>query len=182
MLAQLLKRFSTKGEGVARTASNKSTSSKKAAGKSKAASPAQKRAAKQAAPAPAQPQIFDERTKCDITGVAVTLLGIVLFVAAVVPTDALITSFVSQLLHLCLGIGAYLLPFFLVAIGASCLVRIDKEGIPLRASVGLAMLFVAVLSLLALFTPETTPDATDNLFLADQLSARGGYIGAGIAW
>ena len=182
MLAQLLKRFSTKGEGVARTASNKSTSSKKAAGKSKAASPAQKRAAKQAAPAPAKPQIFDERTKRDITGVAVTLLGIVLFVAAVVPTDALITSFVSQLLHLCLGIGAYLLPFFLVAIGASCLVRIDKEGIPLRASVGLAMLFVAVLSLLALFTPETTPDATDNLFLADQLSARGGYIGAGIAW
>ena len=182
MLAQLLKRFSTKGEGVARTASNKSTSSKKAAGKSKAASPAQKRAAKQAAPAPAKTQIFDERTKRDITGVAVTLLGIVLFVAAVVPTDALITSFVSQLLHLCLGIGAYLLPFVLVAIGASCLVRIDKEGIPLRASVGLAMLFVAVLSLLALFTPETTPDATDNLFLADQLSARGGYIGAGIAW
>lgn len=167
---------------MARTASNKSTSSKKAAGKSKAASPAQKRAAKQAAPAPAQPQIFDERTKRDITGVVVTLLGIVLFVAAVVPTDALITSFVSQLLHLCLGIGVYLLPFFLVAIGASCLVRIDKEGIPLRASVGSAMLFVAVLSLLALFTPEATPDATDNLFLADQLSARGGYIGAGIAW
>lgn len=167
---------------MARTASNKSTSSKKAAGKSKAASPAQKRAAKQAAPAPAKTQIFDERTKRDITGVAVTLLGIVLFVAAVVPTDALITSFVSQLLHLCLGIGAYLLPFVLVAIGASCLVRIDKEGIPLRASVGSAMLFVAVLSLLALFTPETTPDATDNLFLADQLSARGGYIGAGIAW
>ena len=182
MLAQPQKRFSTKGEGVARTASNKSTSSKKAAGKSKAASPAQKRAAKQAAPAPAQPQIFDERTKRDITGVAVTLLGIVLFVAAVVPSDALITSFVSQLLHLCLGIGAYLLPFFLVAIGASCLVRIDKEGIPLRASVGLAMLFVAVLSLLALFTPEAAPDATDNLFLADQLSARGGYIGAGVAW
>ena len=182
MLAQLLKRFSTKGEGVARTASNKSTSSKKAAGKSKAASPAQKRAAKQAASLPAQPQIFDERTKRDITGVAVTLLGIVLFVAAVVPTDALITSFVSQLLHLCLGIGAYLLPFFLVAIGASCLVRIDKESIPLRASVGLAMLFVAVLSLLALFTPEAAPDATDNLFLVDQLSARGGYIGAGIAW
>ena len=92
---------------MARTASNKSTSSKKAdGGKSKAASPAQKRAAKQVVSAPAQPRIFDERTKRDITGVAVTLLGIVLFVAAVVPTDALITSFVSQLLHLCLGIGA----------------------------------------------------------------------------
>ena len=42
--------------------------------------------------------------------------------------------------------------------------------------------FLAVLSLLALFTPEAAPDATDNLFLADELSARGGYIGAGIAW
>ena len=68
---------------MARTASNKSTSSKKAdGGKSKAASPAQKRAAKQAASAPAQPRIFDERTKRDITGVAVTLLGIVLFAIA----------------------------------------------------------------------------------------------------
>ena len=43
-------------------------------------------------------------------------------------------------------------------------------------------MFVAALSLFSLFTPETTPDATDNLFLPAELTARGGYIGAAIAW
>ncbi len=177
----------TKGEGVARTASNKQSNKKAPAkktaqSKSKAASPAQKRAQK-STPAPQpEPRIFDERTKRDITGVVVALLGIVLFVAAVIPTDAVVTSFVSQALHLCLGLGAYLLPFFLVAIGAACLVRVEKQSIPVRVSLGLALVFVAALSLFSLFTPETTPDATDNLFLPEELTARGGYIGAAIAW
>ena len=177
----------TKGEGVARTASNKQSNKKAPAkktaqSKSKAASPAQKRAQK-SAPAPQpEPRIFDERTKRDITGVVVALLGIVLFVAAVIPTDAVVTSFVSQALHLCLGLGAYLLPFLLVAIGAACLVRVEKQSIPVRVSLGLALVLVAALSLFSLFTPETTPDATDNLFLPEELTARGGYIGASIAW
>ena len=174
---------------MARTATNKQSAKKAPAKKSaqakqKAASPAQKRAGKKAAATAPQPEprILDERTKRDITGVVVALLGIVLFVAAVVPTNAVITSFVSQALHLCLGLGAYLLPFVLVAIGAACLVRVDKEGIPLRVSIGLAMVFTALLSLLALFTPEAAPDATDNLFLPAELAARGGYLGAGVAW
>ena len=174
---------------MARTASNKQSAKKAPAKKStqskqKAASPAQKRAGKKAAapqPQP-EPRVFDERTKRDITGVVVSVLGVVLFVAAVIPTDAVITSFVSQALHLCLGLGAYLLPFVLVAIGAACLVRVEKEGVPLRVGIGLAMVFVALLSLLALFTPEAAPDATDNLFIPSELAARGGYLGAGIAW
>ena len=142
----------TKGEGVARTASNKQSNKKASAkktaqSKSKAASPAQKRAQKSAPTPQPEPRIFDERTKRDITGVVVALLGIVLFVAAVIPTDAVVTSFVSQALHLCLGLGAYLLPFFLVAIGAACLVRVEKKSIPVRVSLGLALVFVAALSL-----------------------------------
>ena len=174
---------------MARAASNKQSAKKAPAKKStqskqKAASPAQKKAGKKAAASQPQPEprIFDERTKRDITGVVVSLLGVVLFVAAVIPTNAVITSFVSQALHLCLGLGAYLLPFVLVAIGAACLVRVEKEGVPLRVGIGLAMVFVALLSLLALFTPEAAPDATDNLFIPSELAARGGYLGAGIAW
>ncbi len=129
-----------------------------------------------------QPKIFDERTTRDVTGVVVAVLGIVLFVAAVVPTDALLTSVASQALHLSFGIGAYILPFILVAVGASYLVRFDRERVSLRVGVGLSLVFVALLALLALFTPEVAPEACDNLFLADQLSARGGYVGAGIAW
>ena len=44
------------------------------------------------------------------------------------------------------------------------------------------MIFVAVLVLLALFTPESAPDAVDRLFVEAELVSRGGYVGAGIAW
>lgn len=165
------------------TAKPKPSSAAKSKGK--AASPAEKRA-KQAkgsrAQAAEEPRLFDERTRRDITGVAFAVLAVVLFVAAVLPTNAVVTSFVSSALHLTLGLGAYLLPFFLLVIGASFLARFDRERVPLRVAVGLVMIFVAVLTMLALFTPESAPDATDRLFLADELVARGGYVGAGVAW
>ena len=149
--------------------------------KGKAASPAEKRAkqAKGARPqATEEPRLLDERTRRDITGVAFAVLAVVLFVAAVLPTNAVVTSFVFTALHLSLGLGAYLLPFLLLIIGASFLARFDRE----RVAVGLVMIFVAALSLLALFTPESAPDSVDRLFLSDELAARGGYLGAGIAW
>ncbi|WP_101722533.1 FtsK/SpoIIIE family DNA translocase [Eggerthella timonensis] len=165
------------------TAKPKAASAAKSKGK--AASPAEKRA-KQAkgsrAQAAEEPRLFDERTRRDITGVAFAVLAVVLFVAAVLPTNAVVTSFVSTALHLTLGLGAYLLPFFLLVIGASFLARFDRERVPTRVAVGLVMIFVAVLAMLALFTPEPAPDSVDRLFLADELVARGGYVGAGIAW
>ncbi len=177
-MARSAQKNTTKSKGSANAKKPQSSRAKAASG-----SGTKRRAGSQAAPEKEQqPRIFDERTKRDVTGVCVSVLGIVLFVAAVVPTDALITSVTSQALHLSLGLGAYILPFFLVAVGASCLARINRERIPLRVTVGLAMVFVALLALLSLFTPQVTPDATDNLFLADQLACRGGYLGAGIAW
>ncbi|MEA5020251.1 MAG: DNA translocase FtsK 4TM domain-containing protein [Gordonibacter sp.] len=170
--------------------SNKSPKSSPAPkSKGRAASPAEKNARKNGAAASrAVPEdsrrIMDERTRRDITGVVFAVVAIALFVAAVMPTNAVVTSFVSTALHLVLGLGAYLLPFFLLVIGASFLVRFDRERVPARVSVGLVMIFVAVLVLLALFTPVSAGDqgAPAALFAADQLSARGGYIGAGIAW
>ena len=152
--------------------------------KGRAASPAEKQA-KKAGGGRAQAEdarLLDERTRRDITGVAFAVLAVVLFVAAVLPTNALVTSFISTALHLTLGLGAYLLPFLLLVVGASFLARFDRERVPLRVAVGLVMIFVAVLALLALFTPEGKPDATGLLFDADQLAARGGYVGAGLAW
>ncbi|WP_334098343.1 FtsK/SpoIIIE family DNA translocase [Gordonibacter pamelaeae] len=170
-------------------ASNKSKPSSAAKPKGKAASPAEKSARKgggkaaQAAPA-ADGHLIDERTRRDITGVAFAVAAVVLFVAAVMPTSAVVTSFVSTALHLTLGLGAYLLPFFLLVIGASFLVRFDRERVPARVSVGLVMILVAVLVLLALFTPLAPGEegAPAALFEPAQLSARGGYVGAGVAW
>lgn len=155
--------------------------------KARASSPAQKKQAQKGRASRAQtaaeePRLFDERTRRDITGVAISVLAVVLFVAAVLPSSAIVTSFVSSALHLTLGLGAYLLPFFLLVIGASFLARFDRERVPLRVAVGLVMIFVAVLALLALFTPQPAPDSTELLFEPGELAARGGYVGAGIAW
>ena len=168
--------------------SNKSKASSSVKSKSKAASPAEKSARKNGASKPARAvdddRLIDDRARRDIAGVAFAVAGVVLFVAAVMPTNALVTSLVSTALHLTLGLGAYLLPFFLIVVGASFLIRAGRERVPARVSVGLLMIMVAVLVLLALFTPvvagEDGPPAA--LFDPDQLAARGGYIGAGIAW
>lgn len=81
-----------------------------------------------------------------------------------------------------MGLGAYLLPFLLLAIGVSFLVRFDRERVPARVAVGLALVFFAVLVLLALFTPTPDPHDLSALFDHEQLAARGGYVGAGVAW
>lgn len=153
--------------------------------KGRASSPADKQVqrGKAAHGQPAEKvRVFDERTRRDITGVSFAVLAIVLFVAAVLPTNAVVTSFVSHWLHLIFGLGVYLLPFFLLVIGATFLARFERERVPLRVAVGLIMIFVAILALVALFTPASAPDATDQLFIESELVARGGYVGAGIAW
>ena len=174
---------------MARQSATASKSKAKASAPAKgkrASSPAEKGGRKGKAPKAAgdERRFFDDHARRDIAGVAFAVVAIVLFAAAVLPTEAVVTSFLSTALHLTLGLGAYLLPFFLLVIGASFLVRFDRERVPARVAVGLIMIFVAVLALLALFTPtapgEVGPPAA--LFDADQLAARGGYIGAGIAW
>ena len=153
----------------------------------RAASPAEKSARKagaKAAPAvDSADHLFDERTRRDITGVVFAILAVVLMVAAILPSDAVVTSFVSQALHLTFGLGAYLLPLFLLACGISFLVRFDRERVPTRIAVGLGLVFVALLTLLALTMPVGPEGgAPEQIFDPDQLTLRGGYIGAGIAW
>ena len=153
----------------------------------RAASPAEKSARKagaKAAPAvDSADHLFDERTRRDITGVVFAILAVVLMVAAILPSDAVVTSFVSQALHLTFGLGAYLLPLFLLACGISFLVRFDRERVPTRIAVGLGLVFVALLTLLALTMPvEPEGGAPEQIFDPDQLTLRGGDIGAGLAW
>ncbi|MEG1425127.1 MAG: DNA translocase FtsK [Raoultibacter sp.] len=126
-------------------------------------------------------RFFDDRTRHDIVGVVVAVFAVILFVTAVMTPDALVTTFVSQGLHLILGLGAYVLPFFLLIVGASFLIRFERERVPLRIVIGLSMIFVAGLVLMALFTPGAPADL-NLLFAPEQLVSRGGYIGAGIAW
>lgn len=165
---------------------NASTKRPSSPSRKRAASPAEKSAKKngrRVEPEVQDDRIFDERTRRDIAGVVFTVVAIVLFVAAVLPTDAVVTSFISQALHLTLGLGAYLLPLFLLACGITFLIRFEKERVPTRIAVGLALVFIALLTLLALTMPVGEQGgAPEHLFDPTQLSLRGGYIGAGIAW
>ncbi|WP_303250096.1 DNA translocase FtsK [uncultured Slackia sp.] len=133
------------------------------------------------APESAAPLIFDERTKRDIAGVAIAVAAVVLFVTAVLPPSGFITSALAEALHAALGVGAYVLPVLLAAVGACFLVRGETDALAVRMSVGFAMLFVAFETLLALFVPGADADAS-LLFGADALRSHGGYLGAGIAW
>lgn len=169
------------------TASNQKRSGSSASRpRQRAASPAEKNARKNGAKAAApstDARIFDERTRRDVTGVVFAILAVVLMVAAVLPSDAVVTSFVSRALHLTFGLGAYLLPVFLFACGVSFVVRFDRERVPTRVAVGLCLVLVAVLALLALSMPAGPGGGVpEAIFDPEQLTLRGGYLGAGIAW
>ena len=128
-------------------------------------------------------KLIDDYARRDIIGIAFAVCAVILFIAAVMHSDAIVTSFVSTALHLTLGIGAYILPFFLLAIGITFLIRFKAERVPTRVAVGLAIVFIALLSILSLATPIADgADPAGTLFKETELSSRGGYIGAGIAW
>ncbi len=127
------------------------------------------------------PRILDDRTRRDMVGVGFILLGIVLFIAAVAPTGAIVTALLSESLHLVFGVGCYIMPFFLVAVGGTVLYRKETERMSLRITVGLGLILVALLGIIALFTPvgNTGPEA---LFDYGNLVTHGGYVGAALAW
>ena len=127
------------------------------------------------------PRILDDRTRRDMVGVGFVLLGIVLFIAAVAPTGAIVTSFLSESLHLVFGVGCYIMPFFLVAVGGTVLYRKETERMSLRITVGLALILVALLGIIALFTPVGNT-GIEHLFDREALITHGGYVGAALAW
>ncbi|MEY8461196.1 DNA translocase FtsK [Eggerthellaceae bacterium 24-137] len=116
-----------------------------------------------------------------MVGVGFILLGVVLFIAAVAPTGAIVTSFLSESLHLVFGVGCYIMPFFLIAVGGTVLYRKESERMSLRITVGLGLILVALLGIIALFTPigNTGPE---HLFDYEALITHGGYVGAALAW
>ena len=128
-------------------------------------------------------KLIDDYARRDIIGIAFSVCAVILFIAAVMHSDAIVTSFVSTALHLTLGIGAYILPFFLLAIGITFVIRFEAERVPTRVAVGLALVFVALLAILSLATPLAEgADPASVLFKESELSSRGGYIGAAVAW
>ncbi len=125
--------------------------------------------------------LFDARTKRDIVGVLLAVFAVALFVTAILPPEGMVTSLLSSGLHYAFGVGVYILPFLLLGLAVTFLVRFEREMVSARAAIGFAIIFFALLALVALFTPGADADP-NRLFREVHLVARGGYCGAGIAW
>ncbi len=117
----------------------------------------------------------------DLTGLALVVVGIVLFVAVVAPTDAPVTAAISSGLHLGLGLGAYLFPVAFLAWGLFFFMK-TAETRALRLVAGILVVIVAVMGLLALWQPPVHDSDPMSLFAAEALRAGGGYAGASVAW
>jgi S-DNA-T family DNA segregation ATPase FtsK/SpoIIIE len=127
------------------------------------------------------PRLINDRARRDIAGITFIVCGIVLFIMAVAPADAFVTQGVSHLLLLTFGVGAYLVPLSLIAVGGAILYRKKAERISLRVAVGLLLVLVAFLGLVALFTPLPHNDFAE-LFDPAVVVSQGGFVGAALAW
>ncbi len=134
-----------------------------------------------AAQQPATGRILDDRSRRDIAAVSLIVLAIALFATSFLSPEGVLTGALSLGLKLCLGIGAYVLPFLLVGLAITLLIRFERQMVPARVAIGFALLFVAFLVIMALFTPSAQ-DNPNNLFIQVLLVKQGGYLGAGIAW
>lgn len=129
--------------------------------------------------------LLDDSTKRDIAGISCIVLAVIFMLLVALPADgALVSSIASEWMRLIFGVGAYMLPFILAGIGATFLFRSQRQRVPARAAVGLTILFIALLGLIATFTPTAALGVEDVqlLFLESNLTSHGGYIGAGLAF
>ena len=163
------------------TSTNKEKASAQKASGNLSKSGTRKSAAARSRAVEVEPRILDDRTRRDIVGVGFIILGIVLFIAAAAPAGAIVTDFLSESLHVVFGVGCYIMPFFLVAIGGAVLYRMQSERMSLRVTLGLSLILVALLGIIALFTP-TTGTGPAALFDRIALVTHGGYVGAALAW
>lgn len=178
---------------MAKAASSVSAGSKKKDSanvrKAKAQSPSEKEARKRKASEP-EPEVpvdaplLDDKARRDIWGIVFVVLAVALLIIVLLPTNGVITSFLSLAIKMTLGVGAYVLPPLLAVIGISFFARINNRHVPARLGIGLSIIFVAFLVFLALFTPTLPSDGavSSYMFNDHQLVTRGGYVGAAIAW
>lgn len=131
--------------------------------------------------APSYGHIFDERTKRDISAVALIVLSIALFAMVFMGSEGVVTGAISLGLRFCFGIGAYVLPFLLIGLAATLLIRFEREMVPARVAIGFGLLFLAFLTIVSLFTPGADVDP-NRLFIQVLLVDHGGYLGGTIAW
>ncbi len=116
----------------------------------------------------------------DVLGVVLLVVAIALGISVLLPSSAPVTRLCGEVLSLLFGVGAFLLPLALAIFSLTFFV--DGEG-PMgsRVALGLLLVILAVLGLLSANLPLASQDP-DLVLVAANATARGGYVGGGIAW
>ena len=167
------------------TSSGKKAPTKNTHQRKRAASPAEKSGRRKTPEPEPRPQIIDDGSRRTIVAIILAVLALALILVVAWPTNAVVTSFLSLVLRRGLGVGAYLLPIVLVIIAGTFVARFENERVPTRVIIGLAVMYIGLLILLALFTPGALgPDGsvTKAVFDENEVIYRGGYIGAAPAF
>ncbi len=130
-------------------------------------------------------KFLDEYAKRDMAGVVFIVAAVILMLFAIFSPDGTILGGVANYgLHHAFGVGSYILPFVLLVVGITFLFKTNNRRISLRASLGLGIIYLALLAFIALFTPIANlgVDDADLLLTESAVVSHGGYVGAGIAW
>ncbi len=167
------------------TSSGSRNANKQSQQRKRAASPAEKSGRKRAPEPVAPAPLIDDGTRRNIVGIVCAVVALALILIVAWPTNAVVTSFLSLVLRRGLGIGAYILPILLIIVAGTFIARFENERVPTRVIIGLALIYLAILVLAALFTPDAL-DANGRVTMAifdeRQIVYRGGYVGAGPAY
>ena len=115
----------------------------------------------------------------DIAGVVIAVLAIASFITVISQATAPVRAVVAGFYQLGFGLGAYVLPIVILLFAATLFLGEDSP-LNIRSVAGGAVVFIAVVSILSLMVPGTS-DSCDLMFVPQNLSASGGYIGAFIA-
>ena len=151
----------------------KTTASRRAQANNRAKTP-QKRAAKRTN----TKQVSS--TQNDIYGVILGVIAAAMFVSLLIPSSAIVTSWVGHALALLFGTGAILVPIALFVFAMTFFM--DEDGpISGRVAFGLALIVSANLAMLSLNLPGAS-EAPDLVLTAGIVESSGGYVGGAIAW
>lgn len=131
----------------------------------------------------------EERLRKQIAVIALMTLGAFILAALVFSSNGgLLPQFLSRVLRLALGIGAFGVPFVAFALAVFYGLYNGSLATPWRVLSGLALLFVAILTAIHLQTPPASDPAAESLrerwgylFAEETLLRYGGYVGAAFA-
>ena len=165
-------------------ASRKANSSKGSKGSSssgkKKSSGTQKRSLQQQTPEERE-SILSHRLRNDLIGVLLIAIAVVLMIAVCMTEEAIVTHWVAAGLHNGFGLGAYILPIFLAVFGLCFFFRGRRELVMPRLALGMILMFLAIISLVAVNAPGVVENPS-RLFQPAYIVVVGGYAGNGIAF